>query len=101
MKPKNQMAASLNTISRKGSVSGQRELVRSVSTPMSTCAIALLPFTQKICDTLHGQEKKYAITTDNRLRVVGAPDNTVYALGDCATIDSLNLLGKIQNIWER
>lgn len=35
----------------------------------------------------HGsQSNKHAIETDGYMRVIGTPEGTVYAIGDCATI---------------
>lgn len=50
--------------------------------------IAMNPFTQRISDLLPNQVHKKAIEIDAHLRVKGAPLGEVYALGDCATIET-------------
>jgi hypothetical protein len=46
------------------------------------------PFTQRVASLLPNQYHKHALEVDSHLRVVGAPLGTVYALGDCATIET-------------
>ena len=46
------------------------------------------PFTQTIASKLPNQYHKKALEVDSHLRVKGAPLGTVYALGDCATIET-------------
>lgn len=46
------------------------------------------PFTQKVASRLPNQYHKKALEVDSHLRVKGAPLGTVYALGDCATIET-------------
>ncbi|GAA5873427.1 hypothetical protein JCM8547_005432 [Rhodosporidiobolus lusitaniae] len=50
--------------------------------------IAMNPFTQRVASLLPNQYHKHALEVDSHLRVVGAPLGTVYALGDCATIET-------------
>ncbi|GAA5934835.1 hypothetical protein JCM1841_000268, partial [Sporobolomyces salmonicolor] len=50
--------------------------------------IAMNPFTQRIASLLPNQYHKHALEVDSHLRVIGAPLGTVYALGDCATIET-------------
>lgn len=50
--------------------------------------IAMNPFTQRVSDLLPNQVHKKAIVVDARLRVKGAPLGEVYAIGDCATIET-------------
>ncbi|GAA6050545.1 hypothetical protein JCM3770_005593 [Rhodotorula araucariae] len=50
--------------------------------------IAMNPFTQRIASLLPNQYHKHALEVDSHLRVLGAPLGTVYALGDCATIET-------------
>ncbi|KAF9924921.1 hypothetical protein BGZ65_008059, partial [Modicella reniformis] len=47
-------------------------------TPLVKALVAKLP--------AGSQSNKHAIETDGYMRVVGAPEETVYAIGDCATI---------------
>ncbi|KAF8511120.1 nucleotide-binding domain-containing protein [Hysterangium stoloniferum] len=46
------------------------------------------PFTQRVSDLLPNQVHRKAIEVDSHLRVNGAPLGTVYAVGDCATIET-------------
>jgi NADH dehydrogenase FAD-containing subunit len=50
--------------------------------------IAMSPFTARLCDLLPNQVHRKAIETDAHLRVAGTPRGEVYALGDCATIET-------------
>ncbi|KIY66321.1 nucleotide-binding domain-containing protein [Cylindrobasidium torrendii FP15055 ss-10] len=50
--------------------------------------IAMNPFTQRLTSILPNQFHKKAVETDAHLRVIGSPAGTVYAVGDCATIET-------------
>lgn len=50
--------------------------------------IAMNPFTQKVASLLPNQYHAKALEVDSHLRVIGTPANTVYALGDAATIET-------------
>ncbi|KAF9792776.1 mitochondrial NADH dehydrogenase [Thelephora terrestris] len=50
--------------------------------------IAMNPFTYKVAGYLPNQVHKKAIEVDSHLRVKGAPLGDVYAIGDCATIET-------------
>ncbi|KZP21177.1 nucleotide-binding domain-containing protein [Athelia psychrophila] len=50
--------------------------------------IAMNPFAQRVSDLLPNQVHKRAIEVDAHLRVKGAPQGDVYAIGDCATIET-------------
>ncbi|KAF8559689.1 nucleotide-binding domain-containing protein [Imleria badia] len=50
--------------------------------------IAMNPLTKRISDLLPNQVHKKAIEVDAHLRVKGAPLGEVYAIGDCATIET-------------
>jgi len=50
--------------------------------------IAMNPFTQKVASLLPNQYHAKALEVDSHLRVLGTPANTVYALGDAATIET-------------
>lgn len=50
--------------------------------------IAMNPFTERVASLLPNQYHRHALEVDSHLRVVGAPLGTVYALGDCATIET-------------
>ncbi|CDO91895.1 unnamed protein product [Kluyveromyces dobzhanskii CBS 2104] len=45
------------------------------------------PLTKQVVQSLsHSQRNKRAIETDSHLRIIGAPTEDVYAIGDCATV---------------
>lgn len=49
--------------------------------------VAQNPLTKQVVQSLSGfQRNKRAIETDSHLRVIGAPSDDVYAIGDCATV---------------
>ncbi|KAJ3567954.1 hypothetical protein NP233_g6035 [Leucocoprinus birnbaumii] len=50
--------------------------------------IAMNPFTKRLCELLPNQAHRKAVETDAYLRVKGAPKGTIYAIGDCATIET-------------
>lgn len=50
--------------------------------------IAMNPFAERVTNLLPNQVHKKAIVVDAHLRVKGAPLGEVYALGDCATIET-------------
>ncbi|KAF8643820.1 hypothetical protein AX16_008838 [Volvariella volvacea WC 439] len=50
--------------------------------------IAMNPFTQRISSLLPNQVHKKAIVVDAHLRVKGAPIGEIYAVGDCATLET-------------
>ncbi|KAL4077285.1 pyridine nucleotide-disulfide oxidoreductase-domain-containing protein [Scleroderma yunnanense] len=50
--------------------------------------IAMNPFTERVSNLLPNQVHKKAIVVDAHLRVKGAPLGDVYAIGDCATIET-------------
>ncbi|KIM48810.1 hypothetical protein M413DRAFT_61164 [Hebeloma cylindrosporum] len=50
--------------------------------------IAMNPFAARVTSLLPNQVHKRAIEVDSHLRVKGAPAGTMYAIGDCATIET-------------
>ncbi|KAJ2319012.1 hypothetical protein IWW51_001145 [Coemansia sp. RSA 2702] len=63
--------------------------------------VSLTPFTQLLCQKLpETQRNRHAITVDTRLRVKGVADGSVYALGDCATVEYPNMLEHINELFE-
>ncbi|KIK59475.1 hypothetical protein GYMLUDRAFT_44452 [Collybiopsis luxurians FD-317 M1] len=50
--------------------------------------IAMNPFAKRVTDLLPNQVHKKAIEVDAHLRVKGAPLGSIYAVGDCATIET-------------
>ncbi|KAF9175599.1 hypothetical protein BGX21_003209 [Mortierella sp. AD011] len=55
-------------------------------TPLVKTLVAKLP---------SSQSNKHAIETDAYMRVLGTPNETVYAIGDCATIPQPQFVGKV------
>ncbi|TFK76244.1 mitochondrial NADH dehydrogenase [Pluteus cervinus] len=50
--------------------------------------IAMNPFTRRVSSLLPNQVNKKAIEVDSYLRVKGAPLGEIYAIGDCATLET-------------
>jgi NADH dehydrogenase len=60
----------------------------------------MTPFAKKLTDKLPEQAHKRVLTTDEYLHLKGPKDNSIYALGDCATIENPKLLAHIMEIFE-
>jgi len=51
--------------------------------------VSQTPFAQRLADMLGDQQKnKHALETDTHLRLNGTPLGTVYAIGDCSTVQN-------------
>jgi hypothetical protein len=50
--------------------------------------VAMNPFTKLVASQLPNQYHKHALEVDSHLRVLGSRLGTVYAIGDCATIET-------------
>src|SRR5437879_1158625 len=57
------------------------------------------PLTRKISEKLEPQKNTRALITDNRLRLKGAPDSTVYAIGDCSTVENPKLVQNLMRFF--
>ncbi|WRT68582.1 uncharacterized protein IL334_005560 [Kwoniella shivajii] len=62
--------------------------------------IAMQPFTRRLVELLPNQYHSKAVEVDSYLRVQGAPQGTVYALGDAATVHA-NLIGELYELWDK
>ncbi|KAJ2553676.1 hypothetical protein EV175_002856 [Coemansia sp. RSA 1933] len=63
--------------------------------------ISLTPFTRLLSQKLPDAQKNcHALTTDPYLRVKGVADGSVYALGDCASIEYPHLLAHIGELFD-
>jgi NADH:ubiquinone reductase (non-electrogenic) len=60
--------------------------------------IKLNPFCEKLIESLPQQENKRSLLTDKNLRVKGS-DGTIFALGDCATIERPRSLAKAEELY--
>ncbi|MCJ1257783.1 hypothetical protein MMC24_005609 [Lignoscripta atroalba] len=60
--------------------------------PMGFClwstGVAQTDFCKRIADRLEVQTNKHALETDTHLRLNGTPLGTVYAIGDCSTVQN-------------
>lgn len=56
-------------------------------------------FTSRVNEKM-GSVKDRALAVDGYLRVKGAPEDTVYAIGDCSTIDNPKLTQSIVQLFE-
>lgn len=63
--------------------------------------VAMTPFAERLAEKLGTQVHKRCIKTDEYLRVKGIPDGSVFAIGDCATIENPRLLEHIMDIFHR
>ncbi|WVQ79734.1 hypothetical protein IAT38_001834 [Cryptococcus sp. DSM 104549] len=62
--------------------------------------IAMQPFTKRLVELLPNQFHSKAVQTDGFLRVRGAPNGTVYAMGDSATVQT-QLVNDLYNLWDK
>jgi len=62
--------------------------------------ITMTPFARSLCEKLEEQKHQRALVTDGFLRLKGIPDGSIYAIGDCATIENPKLLSHIMEICE-
>ena len=53
------------------------------------------PLTKVISEKLEAQKNTRALITDNRLRLKGIPDSSVYAIGDCSTVENPKLVQQL------
>lgn len=60
------------------------------------------PLTNKIRQTigLDIQSNRMGILTDQYLRVKGVEDGSIFAIGDCATVEQKKLVDRIQQLFE-
>ena len=49
---------------------------------------------------LNIQSNRLGLLTDRYLRVKGVPDGSIFAIGDCATIEQVRLVDRIQTLFE-
>ncbi|TIC65546.1 putative DNA topoisomerase [Wallemia mellicola] len=59
--------------------------------------LGMNPFAKRVCEQLPNQFHSKAIIVDSHMRVKGAPQGTVYAIGDNATVDN-NLLDALLDL---
>ncbi|KAG2187877.1 hypothetical protein INT44_000627 [Umbelopsis vinacea] len=76
----------------------------TVQLPYGFClwstGISMTPFARNISEKLEAQKHQRALVTDGTLKLKGIPDGSVYAIGDCATIENPKLLSHIMEICE-
>jgi NADH dehydrogenase len=60
----------------------------------------MTPFARNISEKLEAQKHSRALITDGYLRLKGIQDGSVYAIGDCATIENPKLSAHIMDICE-
>ncbi|ORY97404.1 pyridine nucleotide-disulfide oxidoreductase-domain-containing protein [Syncephalastrum racemosum] len=68
---------------------------------MWSTGIAMTPFAERLAEKLGTQVHKRCIKTDEYLRVKGIPDGSVFAIGDCATIENPRVLEHIMDIFHK
>lgn len=57
-------------------------------------------FARTLTEKLAAQAHKRVLTTDGFLHLNGVEDNSIYALGDCATIENPKLIEHIMEVFE-
>jgi NADH dehydrogenase len=57
-------------------------------------------FAKKLTEKLSEQAHKRVLTMDGYLHLKGSKDNSIYAMGDCASIENPNLLAHIIDFFE-
>ncbi|OBZ90278.1 External alternative NAD(P)H-ubiquinone oxidoreductase B1, mitochondrial [Choanephora cucurbitarum] len=65
-----------------------------------TIVKAMTPFAKNLTEKLSEQAHKRVLTTDGYLHLNGVPDQSIYALGDCASIENPKLLEHILEFFE-
>lgn len=60
----------------------------------------MTPFAKKLTEKLPSQAHKRVLTTDGYMHLDGVEDNSIFALGDCATIENPKLLSHILELFE-
>ncbi|KAG0316422.1 hypothetical protein BGZ97_006875 [Linnemannia gamsii] len=72
--------------------------------PFGVClwstGVGMTPLVKSLVQKLPegSQQNKHAIETDRYMRVIGTPEGTVYAIGDCATIPQPHFVDKVMQI---
>ncbi|RIA97924.1 pyridine nucleotide-disulfide oxidoreductase-domain-containing protein [Glomus cerebriforme] len=61
--------------------------------------IDMNPLTKTISEKLEDQKNTRALITDNRLRLKGVSDSSVYAIGDCSTIENPKLVQQLMQFF--
>lgn len=62
--------------------------------------ISMTPFAKKLTEKLPAQAHKRVLTTDGYLHLHGIEDESIYALGDCASIENPQLLNHIMEVFQ-
>src|SRR3954447_12720308 len=57
------------------------------------------PLTKTISEKLEAQKNTRALITDNRLRLKGVPNSSVYAIGDCSTVENPKLVQQLMQFF--
>ncbi|KAG0343575.1 hypothetical protein BG004_005205 [Podila humilis] len=76
------------------------------STPFGVClwstGVGMTPLVRSLVAKLPdgSQANKHAIETDGFMRVLGTPEGTVYAIGDCATIPQPQFVEKVMQFLQ-
>ncbi|MCJ1280719.1 hypothetical protein MMC26_000036 [Xylographa opegraphella] len=63
-------------------------IVEWIETPADLIRTAQTDFCKRISDSLPVQTNKHALETDTHLRLNGTPLGSVYAIGDCSTVQN-------------
>lgn len=74
--------------------------IHKVEKEKSYYSLAMTPFAKKVTEKLKAQEHKRVLTTDGFLHLQGVEDCSIFALGDCASIDNPSLMENIMEIFK-
>ncbi|KAI1317139.1 hypothetical protein EDD11_008930 [Mortierella claussenii] len=82
----------------------EKETGKEYEVPFGVClwstGVGMTPLVKTLVAKLPdgSQKNKHAIETDSYMRVIGTPEETVYAIGDCATIPQPNFVERVMEI---
>ncbi|CAG8514687.1 1415_t:CDS:10 [Ambispora gerdemannii] len=82
----------------KDKLTGQ-EIEQPYGLVLWSTGIAMNPLTKAISEKLPEQKNTRALITDGKLRLKGVNDSSVYAIGDCSTVENPNLVKQLMQFF--
>lgn len=61
--------------------------------------VGMQPLVSEISKKLNEQTRSRALTVDSHLRVVGVPDGSIFAVGDCASVETPKMIPKLMELF--
>ncbi|KAF8950988.1 hypothetical protein BGZ46_004221 [Entomortierella lignicola] len=94
--------ARVNKVNEKSIIYKDKATGKEVEIPFGVClwstGVGMTPLVKTLVSKLPAnQSNKHAIETDEYMRVLGAPKETVYAIGDCATIPQPHFVDRVMH----